>query len=131
MLNLSISPLRRVLTALAVGAGLAILVSAGSWIGLTGRDALPVYLIYLPFSLGIPYILLGAPVALISAHSTHMRVYSWGAVALALALSATWCLFAVMDPMASQSFTQTVLLFGWMAGGTIYEVLLLLLVASS
>jgi hypothetical protein len=90
-----------------------------------------VYLLYLPFCLGIPYVLLGAPVALISAPIARLRTYSWGAVALALVLSGTWCLFAIIDPLASQAVTQTVLLYGWMVGGTVYQVLLLLLVANA
>lgn len=122
---------RRVFIALAIGISLALPVSTGSWLGLTGPEAPPVYLLYLPFCLGIPYVLLGAPVALISAPIARLRTYSWGAVALALVLSGTWCLFAVIDPLASQAVTQTVLLYGWMVGGTVYQVLLLLLVANA
>lgn len=110
---------------------LAILASLSSWIVQTGSASLPVYFLHLPFSLGIPYLLLWAPMALVSAPSQYRRTYSWGAIVLALGLSATWCAFAWIDPLASQSVTQTVLLFGWMAGGTVYEVLLILLVASS
>lgn len=122
---------RRVLFAITIGASLATLVSLGSWIGQTGPGTPPVYLLHLPVSLGIPYLLLGAPLALISAPDAYRRIYSWGAVLLALGLSATWCIFAWIDPSGSRSFTQTVLLFGWMIGGTAYEVLLIFLVARS
>jgi hypothetical protein len=122
---------RRILSALTIGIGFATLASLSTWILQAGPETPPVYLLHLPFSLGIPYLLLGAPVAMISAPDVYLRIYSWGAVILALALSATWCAFAWIDPSAGQEFTQTVLLFGWMAGGTAYEVLLILLVASS
>lgn len=131
MLQSTTTASRRLLLTIAIGTGLAGLFSFASWFSQPGPTASPVYLLHLPLGLGVPYVLLGAPLSLISASPFYRRIYSWGAVVLVLVLSVTWCTFAVLDPLASQPFTQTVLLYGWMAGGTTYEVLLILLVASS
>lgn len=45
-------------------------------------------------------------------------------------MACVWSVAAVIDPQASQEMTQTGLFFAWLAGGTAYEVLLLLLVAN-
>lgn len=110
---------------------MALLGSVGAWLLQTSLAAPPIYLINLPLCLGIPLFLLGAPILLVSAPEPYVRVYSWGAIGLGFLLAATWCLTAFIDPHATHPFTQTGLLFGWMAGGTIYEVLLIVLVASS
>lgn len=111
--------------------GFSLLASLGPWIVGSGPEGPPVALFYLPFGLGIPYLLLGAPMALFGASKTHVETYSWGAVVLALSLAGMWCAYVILDPHVAHAYTQKGLLFGWMAGGTAYEVLLLLLVVRS
>ena len=122
---------RRVFLAIVVGMGFSLLASLGPWIIGPESDGPPMSLFCLPFGLGIPYLLLGAPMALFGPSKTHMKTYSWGAVVLALSLAATWCVYVILDPHMAHAYTQKGLLFGWMAGGTAYEVLLLLLVVRS
>lgn len=46
-------------------------------------------------------------------------------------MASAWCVAAVVDPYASHDSTQVGLLCGWIAGGTAYQVLLLLIVANA
>lgn len=88
-------------------------------------------MVNLPLCLGIPLFLLGAPLTFVSAPEPYVRVYSWGAIVLGAALTAAWILCVFTDPRGVQAFTETGLLFGWMAGGTVYQILLIVLVARS
>lgn len=120
-----------VLRILATNAGLALVASVASWSLHLGIDTSPVYVVNLPLCLGTPLVLLGAPLLFISAPEPYVRVYSWGAIGLGAAITGAWILFAFTDPTGVQAFTEGGLLFGWLAGGTVYEILLIVLVASS
>lgn len=120
-----------VLRVLATNAGLALMASVASWTLHVGIDAPPIYVVNLPLCLGTPLFLLGVPLIFVSAPEPYVRMYSWGAIGLGAALTAAWILFAFLDPHGVYAFGNTGLLFGWMAGGTVYQILLILLIASS
>jgi hypothetical protein len=122
---------QRVLLVLLFGLSVTGLTSLGSWFLQTGWESPPFYLVYLPYGIGIPYLLLGAPTVLVSAPASSVRLYSGGAIVLALGMAGAWSAAALLDPYATDGTTQMGLLIGWMGGGTTYEVLLLYLVARS
>lgn len=122
---------QRVFNVLLVGGLLATVASCGSWALHPSLDSPPLYLIHLPHCLLLPLALLGLPLKYLSAPAPYKRIYSWGAAALGVSLAGGWSIAALFDPMAVRDLTQWGLLFGWMAGGTTYEVLLLWLLARS
>lgn len=113
----------RLLLAFAIS---ALAVSVATWIHASALAA-AIYLWYFPGGVALPLLVLGAPLRLLSAPPHVSRRYAWGATTLGGGLVGGWSAAALLDPTAASALTHTSLLVGWMAGGLIYEVLLLYL----